>query len=155
MTGITEADVKRAQSFPEVLDSLAERFLFRKSLCCTWGNDAELIASSCQTYGRKTPLRSHLDLSRLFQGMFLLKQTPGLGDAVKMMGLKFDGVPHGALADARNTAHVHAAMIRRMRREPELISSPGEQPGEVPQITSFGHKLLQALASETVWEKEK
>jgi len=59
---------------------------------------------------------------QLFQGLFLLRQTAGLRSAVEMLGLEFGGVPHGALVDARNAARVHAAVIRRMRRQPHQLA---------------------------------
>ena len=64
-----------------------------------------------------------------------------------MPGLEFGGVPHGALADARNTALVHAAILRRIRRNSDPIPVPPEPEAE-PEIRSdFGDKLAKALAS--------
>jgi inhibitor of KinA sporulation pathway (predicted exonuclease) len=145
LTGITKDDIKDARPFPEVLASLTEEFSPSKALCCTWGKDAGLIGSSWQAQGLKTPLRYLLDLARLFEGLFLLKQTAGLRSAVDMLGLEFDGVPHGALVDARNAARVHAAVIRRMRRQPDPSSLPREQIVEVATVTSFAEKLRRAL----------
>jgi inhibitor of KinA sporulation pathway (predicted exonuclease) len=145
LTGITEDDIRDARPFPEVITSLTEEFSPAKALCCTWGNDAGLIASACQAHGLKTPLRYLLDLAQLLQGLFLLKDTPSLQHAIEILGLGFDGIPHGALADARNTARVHAAVIRRMRREPDPIRSPVKQLIETSPITSFGEKLRRAI----------
>jgi len=147
LTGITKDDIQSARPFPEVLASLTEEFSPSRALCCTWGNDAGLIAAACQSNGLKTPLRYLLDLAHLFQGLFLLKQTPGLGDAVGMLDMEFDGVPHGALVDARNTAGVHAAVIRRMRRQPDLPPPPAQQNTEVAALTPFGEKLREALGT--------
>lgn len=148
LTGITEGDIKSARPFPEVLASLIEEFLPSKALCCTWGNDAGLIAAACQSHGLRTPLRYLLDLAHLTQGLFLHRQTPGLGEAVGMLGMEFGGVPHGALVDARNTAQVHAAIIRRMRRQPESLPSSVQQTDEAAApATPFGEKLRQALAA--------
>jgi inhibitor of KinA sporulation pathway (predicted exonuclease) len=62
----------------------------------------------------------------LFSRLFLIKQQVNLAKAIEILGLGFDGTPHSALADARNTARVHAAIIRRMRREPDprLLRNP-------------------------------
>lgn len=112
------------------------------------GNDAALIASTCQAYGLKTPLRYRLDLSQHFQALLLLKQTPGLKDAVGILGLSFDGIPHGALVDARNTARIHAAIIRRMRRKSDPTAPPAQQPAGPPSVTPFGEMLRQAITKE-------
>jgi inhibitor of KinA sporulation pathway (predicted exonuclease) len=145
LTGITEDDIKSARSFPEVIASLTQEFSPAKALCCTWGNDAGLIAASCQAHGLRTPLRYLLDLAHLFQGLFLLTQTASLRSAVEMLCLKFDGVPHGALVDARNTAQIHAAVIRRMRRHPDPPPQSAGETSEVAAPTPFGEKLCQAL----------
>jgi inhibitor of KinA sporulation pathway (predicted exonuclease) len=145
LTGITEDDIKSARSFPEVIASLTQEFSPAEALCCTWGNDAGLIASTCQAHGLKTPLRYLLDLAQLFQGLFLLRQTASLRSAAEMLGLKFNGVPHGALVDARNAARVHAAVIRRMRRQPDAPPQSAGETSEVAAPTPFGEKLCQAL----------
>jgi inhibitor of KinA sporulation pathway (predicted exonuclease) len=146
MTGITKDDIQNARPFPAVIEALKEEFVPSKAQCCAWGHDADLVASTCQAHGFKTPLRYQVDMSRLFQELFLLKQTPGLRDAVEMLGLDFDGVPHGALVDARNTARVHAAVIRRMRQQLEPPSI--EQTVEANLVTSFGEKLRRAISKE-------
>ena len=92
------------------------------------------------------PFRHVLDLTLLFQGLFLLKQMASLHSAVSMLGLHFDGVPHGALPDARNTALLHAEVLRRMRREPDLPSGV-EQPIASPELSPFGEKLRKALGT--------
>jgi inhibitor of KinA sporulation pathway (predicted exonuclease) len=145
LTGITKDDIQRARPFPDVIDSLTQEFTPSKALCCAWGHDASLIASTCQTHGLKTPLRYRLDLSQLFQWLFLSKQTPSLQHAVEMLGMEFDGVPHGALVDARNTARVHAAVIRRMRREPDPVAAPVKPAIEASPITPFGEKLRRVI----------
>lgn len=119
LTGITEDDIQSGRSFVDVLTAFTEEFVPSQAVCCTWGNDPALIAATCHSHGFKTPLRNLLDLAHLFQHIFALKQLAKLSDAVQLLGLDFDGVPHGALVDARNTARVHAAIIRRMRREPD------------------------------------
>jgi hypothetical protein len=95
-----------------------------------------------------------LDLAQLFQGLFLLKQTASLRDAIGMLELEFDGVPHGALVDARNTARVHAAVIRRMRRQPEPSSLPTGHIVEVASVTSFGEKLRRAIEPSSLRESD-
>ena len=98
---------------------MTEQFAPSRALCCTWGDDASLIAATCQAHGLKTLLRNLLDLSQLFQGLFQLKQRASLQNAVEMLGMGSDGVPQRALVDAHNTARIHAAIIRRMRRKPD------------------------------------
>ncbi len=144
LTGITSEDIRTAKTFPEVLAKVVKEFSPSTALCCTWGDDARLIAAACQSHGLGMPLRRVLDLAPFFQSLFLLKQMASLHNAVSKLGLTFDGVPHGALPDARNTALLHAEVIRRMRREPDA-SSGTEQTIASPELSPFGEKLRKAL----------
>lgn len=144
-TGITSGDIRTACPFPEVITSLTTQFAPSDALCCTWGNDAVPIAATCHEHGLRMPLRNLLDLAQLFQGLFLLKQAASLRAAVSMLGLEFEGIPHGALPDARNTALVHAAVLRRMRRQPDLLPAVAEGSTQPPGLTLFGEKLRDAL----------
>jgi hypothetical protein len=91
-----------------------------------------------------------MDLSRLFQTAFVMKQQLSLGSAIKMMGLDFDGAPHNALADARNTALLHAAMLRRMRGLPDLPVRPVVEPPTVA-VSPFAQKLKKCLQGYPPW----
>jgi hypothetical protein len=65
-----------------------------------------------------------------------------------MLNIQFDGVPHSALADAKNTACAHAAIIRRKRREPEPLPSPAEKPINAASGTVLSEKLRQCIQIE-------
>jgi len=147
LTGITKDDIQSGRPFVDVLTALTEEFAPSQALCCTWGNDAALIAAACQTIGLKTPLRNLLDLAYLFQRLFLLKQQASLASATQLLGLNFEGVPHGALVDARNTASVHAAIIRRMRREPDPPLPSVVEPTVLELNSVFAEKLRNACTS--------
>jgi inhibitor of KinA sporulation pathway (predicted exonuclease) len=91
------------------------------------------------------PFRNVLDLAPFFQSLFLLKQMSSLHNAVSTLCFDFDGVPHGALPDARNTALLHAEVLRRMRREPDCATSVPQTTEAPAAVTSFGEKLHAAL----------
>jgi inhibitor of KinA sporulation pathway (predicted exonuclease) len=145
LTGITADDIRTARAFPEVLGMVAEEFSPSTAMCCTWGDDASLIAAECHEHGLRMPLRNVADLAPVFQSLFLLKQMTSLHSAVAMLGLTFDGVPHGALPDARNTALLHAAILRRMRRELDPAPSVPQATDGSAVMTAFGKKLSSAL----------
>lgn len=145
LTGITAADIRTARSFPDVLSSLTKEFSPSTALCCTWGDDAEVIAATCEQHGLRTPLRNLLDLANLVKGLLLLRDSPSLGSAVEALGLKFDGAPHTAMADARNTALIHRAVLQRMRRLSGPLASQADETNEPLDLSSFGQKLRAAL----------
>lgn len=147
LTGITKEDIRSAPPFDEVIAKFTSIFDPRGRLCGTWGNDAALIEEACRAVGLKSPLRNIVDIGHLFQRAFLLKQQMSLQGAANFLGIEFDGVPHSALADARNTALIHAAIIRRMRREPEpLAAVPHPEPASPRKLSAFGEKLSRSLA---------
>jgi inhibitor of KinA sporulation pathway (predicted exonuclease) len=145
LTGITGDDIRTARPFPEVLSALIDEFDPSKAMCCTWGNDDALIAATCQAHRLTSPLRHLVDLTHLFSRLFLIKQQVNLAKAIEILGLGFDGTPHSALADARNTARVHAAIIRRMRREPDPPPIPVSGSEPKTYMSPFGEQLLRAL----------
>jgi inhibitor of KinA sporulation pathway (predicted exonuclease) len=145
LTGISTDDIRTARPFPEVLTGITREFTPSKGLCCTWGDDAALIAKACQSYGLKSPFRNLIDLAVIHKHLFLLKDQSGLRKAIEMLGLSFVGEQHTALADALNTARVHASLIRRMRREPDPAPPPADPPAKVSSESAFAAKLLRAL----------
>jgi inhibitor of KinA sporulation pathway (predicted exonuclease) len=62
-----------------------------------------------------------------------------------MLGVEFDGVPHGALPDARNTARVHACILRRLRRLPDPLPPRAINNDEVAPLSPFAQKLRESL----------
>jgi hypothetical protein len=62
---------------------------------------------------------------------------------MELMGVPFDGLAHMAVGDARNTARVHAEMIRRLRAP---CSTPfRSEEGAPAQPTWFGQLLKDSL----------
>jgi inhibitor of KinA sporulation pathway (predicted exonuclease) len=124
---------------------LSEKFNPANKPCFTWGDDVSVMARTCKSLGLVSPFRRPIDLAKIFNGVFATKEQTSLGKAIQMLGLEFDGVPHGALPDARNTAHVHASVLRRMRREPDPVASPVGVRVETVSLSPFAQKLSQCL----------
>lgn len=150
LTGITSGDIRAAKPLGEALRALLMDFGSTDAPCCAWGDDVSLLSRSCASLGLANPLKHQMDLSRLFQDAFVMKEQLSLGSAVRMMGLDFDGVPHNALADARNTAILHAAILRRMRGLPDLPRLPVVEPPTVG-ISPFAQKLKECLQGYPAW----
>ena len=145
LTGITADDIRRAPPLSEVLGVLTKKFEPQKKPCCTWGDDVSMIAKTCQGLGLISPFRRPIDLAKVFHGAFATKEQKSLGAAIKMLDLEFDGVPHGALSDARNTARVHACILRRMRRDPEPPQTKVIKRNEIASLSPFAQKLGECL----------
>lgn len=146
ITGLTAEDLKHAARFAEVFAQLDNEFEPKGKLCGTWGNDAEIFAQACRKHGLRSPIRNVVDVSQVFWRLFLQRQQPSLASAVKALGISSDGAAHMALADARNTALVHAEMVRRIRCEAGPKTEPVACTSTFPISTAhFGEMLRQAL----------
>jgi len=145
LTGITNEDIRTAKPLGEVLAAVTKKFQPADKHCCTWGDDVSVIDRTCTSQGLVSPFRRPIDLCKVFQGVFATKNQLSLGGAIQMLGLEFDGEPHGALPDARNTARLHASILYRMRREPEPVPSPTIEKIEVVSLSPFAQKLVDCL----------
>jgi|SRR6185312_14165903 len=145
LTGITDEDIRRARPFAEVLGTLTKRFHPNGKPCCTWGEDVPVLARACSFVGLLSPFGRPIDLSKVFQGAFATKERIGLTAATQMLEIKFDGFAHGALPDARNTALIHASLLRRLRREPEPTNQSPLKADAVLSFSPFAQKLKDCL----------
>lgn len=148
LTGITDQDIRSAKPLAEVLASLVKRFDPQGKPCCTWGEDVPILAQKCREIGLPSPFRFAIDLSRVFQGAFATKEQIGLKAATEILSMKFDGIPHGALPDARNTAFVHASLLRRMHREPDPIRQSSAADHVATSLSPFAQKLKDSINKE-------
>lgn len=149
ITGISADDLRGAPPFDKVLGMLIEQFKPSEKLCCIWGNDADILSAACRSWGLRSPLRNVVDLGQLYWRLFLLRQMPSVKSAVEILGLRFDGAPHTGLADARNTAFIHAAILRRMRNQPDPVPV-ADRPLEAERSTIFAEKLMPLLRDITI-----
>lgn len=122
LTGITDRDVERA---PDIIEAWEQLKNFHKEHKCfrnplVWGsgvrNDSLALHEeySKAIFLQDTNIKTEenfmgfrvLDAKTLFQSLMLFENSGyagGLKDAMKRLGLKFEGDPHRALTDARNT----------------------------------------------------
>jgi inhibitor of KinA sporulation pathway (predicted exonuclease) len=115
LTGITEKALRnQGRPFAERFRSLVKDYGPAHKLCLTWGSDQEPVAAACAAAGIPNPL-NFLNLAWVYRCYFGIKRDVGLENALKSLGLEFEGRPHDAMWDANNTARVHLALLRRMR----------------------------------------
>jgi inhibitor of KinA sporulation pathway (predicted exonuclease) len=145
LTGITSDDVRHAMTFPKVLATVIERFRPKATPCCAWGDDFSLLTKACNSEGLANPFRQPIDLCKSFQGILAAKQQPSLASALELMGLQFEGFPHGALNDARNTARLHIAVLHHMRTKRETLPTSTNVADQTESLSPFAQKLAHAL----------
>jgi len=110
LTGITQADVDGARTFPEVWTSLLQWVGDRRSFC-SWGDyDLDQFRRDCSFHGLPLWFSGHCNLAKAFG------KRVGNRKAARLLGVETKGTRHRGLDDAKNISAVMAAMIRIGRK---------------------------------------
>ncbi len=109
LTGITQDDVANAPAFRDALESLKEwMYKYDDALFCSWGDyDRNQFRQDCEYHRVAYPFRStHLNLKAEFANATGQKKKRGITEALRHLGLDFEGSAHRGLDDARNIARI-------------------------------------------------
>jgi inhibitor of KinA sporulation pathway (predicted exonuclease) len=127
LTGISPDDLRRfGQPLPESLRTLAKAFGPGQKRLVTWGADWSALDGQCRRDGVANPFPRDnvVDLAAVVALARGRSDRIGLSGALEMYGLDFDGTPHGAVDDARNTLRLFAEIVRRMAPDVGPVSRP-------------------------------
>jgi inhibitor of KinA sporulation pathway (predicted exonuclease) len=109
LTGIASADVAGAPPFHKALEAM-KRWMdgFGDSLFCSWGDyDRNQFIQDCEYHGVAYPFGSgHLNVKAEFSRMLGRRKKLGIDDAVRLLGMQFEGSHHRGLDDAHNIARI-------------------------------------------------
>jgi inhibitor of KinA sporulation pathway (predicted exonuclease) len=109
LTGITQDQVSRALFFRDALVEMKEwMYRFGDSLFCSWGDyDRNQFLQDCEFHGAAYPFRSgHLNLKAEFSRAIGRSKKMGIAEAVRHLGMDFEGSHHRGIDDARNIARI-------------------------------------------------
>jgi inhibitor of KinA sporulation pathway (predicted exonuclease) len=108
LTTIKQADVDGAPRFPAAMVKLREFVGKNSALFCSWGNyDRNQFERDARRHGVRVPLgRDHLNLKAAFARRFTEGRECGVGQALRRLGLSFQGTHHRGIDDARNIARM-------------------------------------------------
>ncbi|MES2890111.1 MAG: 3'-5' exonuclease [Pseudomonadota bacterium] len=124
LTSITPEDVAQAPLFGAMLARLTT-WLYRDAsfVFGSWGDyDLNQLRQDCLFHHLPYPLGApHLNLKRLMGERQSLTRKPGLGDALRLAGLEFEGTVHRGIDDARNIVR----LLPYILGEERLPSAPG------------------------------
>ena len=143
ITGLTNEDFKGAKPFKEVIAEICAEWP-GNTASIAWGEDGAILTRACRHHSVRMPFRPFIDLSQIVRQALLLENQLSLGGALERLGLSFEGRAHTALADARNTARLHAEMIRRLRA-PGVDTTPAPGVSKPTPRTWFGQLLANSL----------
>ena len=109
LTGIRQDMLADAPSFPEALESFKKwMFQFEDALFCSWGDyDRNQFKQDCEYHKIGYPFHSgHLNLKAEFGRSRNVQKKLGVAQALRHLGMKFEGSHHRGLDDARNIARI-------------------------------------------------
>lgn len=116
LTAITQQQVEAAAFFPHVFErfsawvaAIDDPFLF------AWGfYDKKQLIADCRRHKIAYTLPGGFhDFKNLFFKQQKLLKRASLAPTLEQLGLQFEGRPHGALADARNTARLWQYIVQK------------------------------------------
>ena len=113
---ITDADMKKAITFPAMLEKMSEMYEAGNTLFVAWGDsDYKVLAEGCSRHKLENPVlqADYLDLAEAYKLWRGEENTPGLKTAITEMDVTADGLAHTAFDDAYNTGKVLAKMLEK------------------------------------------
>mgnify|MGYP006278610149 CR=1 FL=1 len=126
LTGLTQVRIDReGRPLPEALNRIAKHWPVRSRPVFTWGDDIAELEAECARKSARTDLfPDRHDLAGLYRALAQARgdDRPGSGsgvsveDALTSLGLAFEGTPHRAGDDARNTGRILLEIARRTWR---------------------------------------
>jgi inhibitor of KinA sporulation pathway (predicted exonuclease) len=109
LTGIRQEDLADAPPYREAIAALrAWLAFFGEVLFCSWGNyDRNQFLQDCAYHDVEYPFGpGHVNLKAEFSRAIGQRRPFGVGEALRRLGLRFEGSPHRGLDDARNIARI-------------------------------------------------
>ncbi len=121
LTSIVQAQVDGAPSFAEAIAALTVFLAGRTPLFCSWGDyDRAQLAREAARNGVTLPLGdAHYNIKEAFNQRVGSAKQRGVGQALRYVGLSFEGTAHRGIDDARNIARLlpyalgHSPLPRR------------------------------------------
>ncbi|MEL7244456.1 MAG: 3'-5' exonuclease [Cyanobacteria bacterium J06573_2] len=113
LTTINQQDVETAATFPEVMIQFKKWIdTYPKNIFCSWGNyDKNQFLQDCAFHNLAYPFGSeHRNIKKEFSSYLGTKKKFGITQALDNLGLKFEGVHHRGIDDARNIATIYQYM---------------------------------------------
>ena len=113
---ITDADMKKAITFPAMLEKMSAMYEAGNTLFVAWGDsDYKVLAEGCSHHKLDNPVlqTDYLDLAEAYKLWREEENTPGLKAAITEMEVTADGLAHTAFDDAYNTGKVLANMLEK------------------------------------------
>jgi inhibitor of KinA sporulation pathway (predicted exonuclease) len=116
LTTISQDDVRDADGYPQVLINFSSWLAEQPDYdFCSWGDyDKKQFIQDSEYHGVPYPFSgNHRNLKMEFSSAHGRKKRYGLGQAIRKIGLEFEGTAHRGIDDARNIARIYRHMLAR------------------------------------------
>ena len=127
---ITDADMKKAITFPAMLEKMTAMYEAGNTLFVAWGDsDYKVLDEGCKRHKLDNPIRfeDYLDLAAAYMLWRGEENNPGLKAAINEMEVTADGLAHTAYDDAYNTGKVLAKMLEKCWTYEEYLKAREEK----------------------------
>ncbi|MCK5015979.1 MAG: exonuclease domain-containing protein, partial [Candidatus Peribacteraceae bacterium] len=123
LTHIRQEDINSAESYPTIIEEFKQWITdngTKKYLLLSWGRyDKNQLAKDCVLHNLEhTWVKYHVNIKNKFSRV-AGKKKPGLTNALKVLGLTFEGTQHRGIDDARNIGRIfeidHVAMLSKTK----------------------------------------
>lgn len=108
LTSISQEDVNRARTFPDVIDEFLDwaRIEDEDYVLCSWGSfDKKMFISDCRLHRLDSDwVEHHVNLKEQYRNFKRMRHSIGLRKAVEKEGILFTGQHHRGISDAENLA---------------------------------------------------
>lgn len=115
LTGLTQAKLdNEGISFEAACKKIQERFNLKKRVWASYGDfDRKMFQKQCESFNVDYPFNyRHINVKTYLPIVFGLGKEMGMDKALKVAGLKLEGVHHCGADDAWNTSRLLAELIR-------------------------------------------
>ena len=116
LTSITVDMLENAPTFHSAVEYMIKEYGSKWNFRGSYGNfDRDMFEKQCKLLDIEYPLcNQHVNVKALIRSVF--PSVKGLGSALNMIGMKFDGRPHRGVDDAINTTNLYIKMVATMQK---------------------------------------
>ncbi|MFH1723762.1 MAG: 3'-5' exonuclease [Elusimicrobiota bacterium] len=115
LTRIGQGEIDQASPLPRVFQNFLDWIGPEPFKLCSWGEyDHGQFQVELRRHGLRWPadFRGHVNLEARFALTYNLKRSVGLREALRLLGIGFDGTQHRGIDDARNIAKIAQVLLR-------------------------------------------
>lgn len=123
LTGWTQEKLNVcAQTYPDVVHRLKKEFDSKNKLIINWGKyDDKMFQEMSKIHKIGYPFSNNiLNLKAMFCGIY--GKSAGVGQALGILGLHFEGTPHRGSDDSRNIARIYLELVNPLVRSYQLTT---------------------------------